>query len=128
MGVVCSVWELQTLKYINHLYWSMLKKYIGNGYHYFKMCNGWLGWSRKWHHIAFNEVCSDCDDVSEETVANWVAKLPSGMDTWGSKHITNDDEDWHSTVMWWKNFVLLGINNMHNIINTIPLLYILYIS
>jgi hypothetical protein len=46
----------------------------------FKASDGWLGRFRKWHQIAFNEVCGDCGDVSEQIVANWVPKLPSIMD------------------------------------------------
>jgi hypothetical protein len=46
----------------------------------FKASNGWLGTFRKWRQIVFKEVCGDCGDVSEKTVANWVSKFPSIMD------------------------------------------------
>jgi hypothetical protein len=45
----------------------------------FKESNKRLGRFRKWRKIVLNEVCGDCVDVSEETVANWVPKFPSIM-------------------------------------------------
>jgi hypothetical protein len=40
----------------------------------------------------FNEVCDESGDVCGETVADWVAKLPSIMDGYESKDIENGDE------------------------------------
>jgi hypothetical protein len=40
--------------------------------------NRWLESFRKRHQVVFNAVCK-CDDVSDDTVANWFAKLPSIM-------------------------------------------------
>jgi hypothetical protein len=58
----------------------------------FKALNGWLESFRKRHQIVFNEVCGESEDVCGETVADWVAKLPSIMDGYEPKDIANGDE------------------------------------
>jgi hypothetical protein len=58
----------------------------------FKASNGWLESFRKRHQIVFNEVCGESGDVCGETVADWVAKLPSIMDGYERKVIANGDE------------------------------------
>jgi hypothetical protein len=47
---------------------------------------------KKLHQIVFNKVCGESSDVSEKTIANWVAKLPSITNGYKPKDITNDDE------------------------------------
>jgi hypothetical protein len=58
----------------------------------FKASNEWLESFRKRHQIVFNEVCGESGDVCGETVADWVAKLPSVMDGYEPKDIANGDE------------------------------------
>jgi hypothetical protein len=40
----------------------------------------------------FNEVCGESDGDNEETIVNWIAKLPSIMDQYELKGTANDDE------------------------------------
>jgi hypothetical protein len=58
----------------------------------FKASNGWLESFRKRHQTVFNEVRGESGDVCGETVADWVAKLPSIMDRYEPKDIANGDE------------------------------------
>jgi hypothetical protein len=58
----------------------------------FKASNGWLESFRKRHQIVFNAVCGESGDVCGETVADWVAKLPSVMDGYEPKDIANGDK------------------------------------
>jgi hypothetical protein len=58
----------------------------------FKASNRWLESFRKRHKIVFKEVCVESGDVCGETVADWVAKLPSIMDGYKPKDIANGDE------------------------------------
>jgi hypothetical protein len=58
----------------------------------FKASSGLLESFRKRHQIVFNEVCGESGDVCGETVADWVARLPSIMDGYEPKDIANGDE------------------------------------
>jgi hypothetical protein len=40
----------------------------------------------------FNEVCDESGDVTEETAANWIAKLPSIVDGYKAKETANGDK------------------------------------
>jgi hypothetical protein len=52
---------------------------------YFIASNEWLANLRKIHQIVFHNVCDGAGNVCEETVTEWVAKLPS-IDGYNSGH------------------------------------------
>jgi hypothetical protein len=58
----------------------------------FTASNGWLESFRKRHQIVFNHVCGESGNISEETIANMVAKLSSISDGYEEKDIANGDE------------------------------------
>jgi hypothetical protein len=41
----------------------------------------------------FIDVCNESQDDTEETIAKWVAKLPSYMDGCKPKDTANDDDE-----------------------------------
>lgn len=58
----------------------------------FKGSNGWLRTFCRRYRISFKTVCGESNDVSDDVLAEWIAKLPDLCEEFEPKNIANCDE------------------------------------